>query len=251
MLIFLDESLRQHLKTKAEFGVLAGVAIPEDTFHSFQHDFYAIRRPYHDTVLKQDHEIKGSELLNKATLKRLACKGASGHWSLAEDLLGFARKRKIKVFGVVCFRPGMRSFICGEENWLDLTFRYLFERIDTYMKRDFSTRMAKLVFDNRDHRTHEKNAKAITNFFVRSTIGLGYDSILRVPFFAVSQGHNAGVQLADLITTVIALRFQGHREYTPLWRIIKDMIYHVPLGGQMQTSLKVMRSRPGLPWPRA
>jgi hypothetical protein len=61
------------------------------------------------------------------------------------------------------------------------------------MKREFPGRIAKLVFDNRDHRTNELNARAITNFFVGSSLGLGYDSILRVPMFAVSQGHNYGL----------------------------------------------------------
>ena len=138
--------------------------------------------------------------------------------------------------------------MCDDEVNLDVTYRYLFERIDSYMKREFAGRVAKLVFDNRDHRTHEKNARAITNFFVRSPIGLGYDSILRIPFFAVSQGHNYGLQLADLITTVIALFFQGRREFKPLWQIVKGMLYMAQVGGQKQSSLKVMRDRPGHAW---
>jgi hypothetical protein len=142
----------------------------------------------------------------------------------------------------------LTSFVCGDETDLDVTFRYLFERIDNYMKRDFPGRMAKLIFDNRDHKTHERNARAITNFFVRSTVGLGYDSILRIPMFAVSQGHNCGVQLADLVTTVIALCFQGRREFRPLWKIVQGMLNVVPVGGQQQTSLKVMRDRPRPPW---
>lgn len=248
MLVFLDESFRVNENTNRPFGVLSGVAIPEDVFHSFQHDFFLVRRPYHGTVLPEDAEIKGKELLNKATLKTIRLRGASAQWSLAQDILGFARARKIKVFGVVCFRPGLQSFVCGDDAMLDVTFRYLFERIDTYVKREFPGRVAKLVFDNRDHRTHEKNARAITNFFVRSATGLGYDSILRIPLFAVSQGHNYGLQLADLVTTVIALSFQGKRDFAPLWRIVKQMLYEVPVGGQIQTSLKVMRHQPGQPW---
>lgn len=248
MLIFLDESFRKNENTGRPFGVLAGVAIPEDTFHDFQRGFFFIRRPYHGKVLGDNDEIKGRELLNKATLKRIHMKGSSAHWSLAQDLLGFARSRKLKVFGVVCFRSRLNSFICGDESDLDVTFRYLFERIDNYMKRDFPARRAKLIFDNRDHRTHEKNARAITNFFVRSAVGLGYDSILRVPLFAVSQGHNYGIQLADLVTTVIALYFQGRREYRPLWRVVQQMLNIVPIGGQVQSSLKVMHDQPRSPW---
>ncbi len=241
MLVFLDESFRKHDRTGREFGVLAGVAIPEDAFHSFQRDFYHTRRPYHGIVLGEESEIKGKELLGKATLKAIEMKGNSAHWSLAQDLLGFARSRRIKVFGIVCFRPRLNSFVCCDETAMDVTFRYLFERIDRYMKNEFPTRIVKLVFDNRDHATNERNAKAITNFFVRSYIGAGYDSILRVPMFAVSQGNNYGLQLADLVTTVIALKFQGKREFDPLWRIVRQMLYTARVGGLIQNSLKVMR----------
>ncbi len=164
MLIFLDESFRTNTNTGTEFGVLSGVAIPEDIYHQFQLDFFYARKPYHGLVLKEDDEIHGKELLNKATLKRLRLKGSSYHWNLSEELLSFARSRKIRVFGVVCFRPSIKSFVCANESMLDVTFRYLFERIDTFMKREFPNRTAKLIFDNRDHTTHEANARAITIF---------------------------------------------------------------------------------------
>ena len=63
----------------------------------------------------------------------------------------------------------------------------------------------------------------------------------------VVQGHNYGLQLADLVTTVVALWFQGRREYRPLWEKVKQMFYSVQIGGQTQTSLKVMRDQPGQP----
>lgn len=246
MLLFVDETFRTHKKSNTRFGAMCGVAIPEDLFHSIQTDIFALRRPYHGKVLDENDEIHGQLLLNGTTFKMRERQGYSYHWNLAEELLLFARKRKLKVFGVVCFRSDLHSFVCGNDTNLDITFRYLFERIDLYMKRDFPGRFAKLIFDNRDHRTHEQNAKAITNFFVRSTVGLGYDSILRVPFFAVSQGHNYGLQLADLITTVIGLRFQGEPRIQRLWNIIHDMMVMQQVGSQMQSSLKVMREAPSV-----
>lgn len=244
MLVFLDESFRTHVPSGTPFGVLSGIAIPEDSFHLVQRDLYEVRRPYHGQVLSEDGEIHGSHLLNGMTFKIMQDRGFAYRWNLAEDILQFARNRKLKVFGVVCFRSNLKSFVCGDEKKLDTTYRYLFERIDLYMKREFPGRHAKLIFDNREHKTHEKNAKAITNFFVRSPIGLGYDSILRVPFFAVSQGHNYGLQLADLITTVIGLRFQGETRIQPLWKIVQDMLVVQQVGIQRQSSLKVMRALP-------
>jgi Protein of unknown function (DUF3800) len=241
MLVFLDETFRVNTRTGRKFGVLAGLAIPEDIFSSFQQGIYDLRRPYHGEVLKEDDEIKGNELLRATTFRVRQAKGYSHHWNLTEELLQYARFKRLKVFGVVCFRDGLTTFVCDDETRLDPTFRYLFERIDRYMKLDFPGVAAKLIFDNRLHRIHEANARAITNFFVRSQIGLGYDSIIRVPFFAVSQGHNYGLQIADLLATVIGLKFQGHPDIDPLWNIVKDMLHHAPVGGKAVSSLKVMR----------
>ena len=244
MLVFLDESFRTHKPSGKTFGVLSGIAIPEDNFHVIQRDMMDLRRPYHGTVLGEDDELHGSDLLRNFTFNQRERNGFSYHWNLVEDTLNFARSRKLKVFGVVCFWPDAQTFVCVNERRLDLTCRYLFERIDFYMKREFPGRFAKLVFDNREHKTHERNARAITNFFTRSTIGLGYDSIIRAPFFAVSQGHNYGIQLADLVTTVIGLRFQGERRIMPLWRLVQNLLVVQRIGLQEQSSLKVLRERP-------
>jgi hypothetical protein len=245
MLVFLDESFRTHKRTGIPFGVLSGVAIPEDVFHAFQFDVFGCRAPYHaQGILKPDDEMHGNLLLNQTTRRMRETKGFSYHWNLVEDVLHLARSRRLKVFGVVCFRSKLQSFVCDDQNKMDVTFRYLFERLDAYMKREFPGRVAKLVFDNRDHRTDEKNARAITNFFVRSQTGIGYDSILRVPFFAVSQGHNYGLQVADLITTVIGIRFQGAPWIQPLWNLVRGMLYKTTMGGQPVSSLKVMKDRP-------
>lgn len=244
MLVFLDESFRTHRRTSQRFGVLSGVAIPEDQFHRFQRDLFDVRRPYHDSVLREEHEIKGKELLGSATFRVIEKKGFSYHWNLAQEVLQYAWRQQFRVFGVVCFRPGLHTFVCGDEAKLDQTFRDLLDRIDLFMKRSFPGRFAKLIFDNRDNRTNEANARAITNFFVKSSIGTGYDSILRVPLFAASQGHNYGLQLADLVTTVIALRFQGERRVQSLWQIVHRMLDVRTVGSLRQSSLRVMRHGP-------
>lgn len=243
MLVFLDESFRTHVRRNVAFGVLAGVAIPEDLFPGLQRDIFNVRRPYHDIVLRETDELHGKQLLRQNTFRVRDEHGYSYHWNLAEEVVQFCRSRGFRVFGVVCFRSGLNTFICDDENKVAPTFRYLFERIDTYMKREFPGRYAKLIFDDRGHGTNAKNAKAITNFFVRSAIGIGYDSIVRVPFFAVSQGNNYGLQIADLITTVIALRFQGELRVGPIWRTVTDMLYRPMIGGTRASSLKVIREQ--------
>jgi hypothetical protein len=36
-------------------------------------------------------------------------------------------------------------------------------------------------------------------------------SIVRTPFFAISQAQNVGLQLADFVTTIVGLRFAGNK----------------------------------------
>jgi hypothetical protein len=75
-------------------------------------------------------------------------------------------------------------------------------------------------------------------------LGRGYDTILRTPFFAVSQAENVGLQLADVVTTVVAIRFEGDRRVQPLWRIFHDdTLYTYQLGSVRHTTLKVFRDR--------
>ncbi len=246
MLVFLDESFRTHHPTEQKFGVLSGVGIPEDIFASFQQDWFEICRPYHGVVLKDGDDVHGKLLLNSTTFRVRRMIAASAHWSLAEDLLLYSRRRGIRVFGVVCFRSEFQSVVCADETKRGLTFSYLFERIDVYMRDKFPRRFAKIVFDDRGHGTNWKNGRAATNFLMRSQIGASYDTILRTPLFGVSKAKNYGLQLADLVTTVIGLRFQGGEhaaDVEPLWRTVHGMLHVARVGERDQSSLKVMRSK--------
>jgi len=241
MLIFLDESFRKHNRTGQRFGELSGVAIPEDIFADAQVGMYNVRRPYHGIVLNEDDEIKGRYLLNSATLNNRAENRFSYKWNIAEEMIQYARRRRLVTFGIVCYWEQLHTFTCEDEHQIDLTYRYLFERIDVFMRERFPKRQAKLVFDDRGYQTNKKNARAITNFLSRHAIGRGYDTILRVPVTATSEGHNSGLQLADLITTVIGLRFQGEKRVQPLFRHVLAMLHRTSVGGQKLTGLKVMR----------
>lgn len=243
MLVFMDESFRTHKHSGAKFGVLGGVAIAEDAFGAFQRDWYFVCKLYFGQVLKPEDEVRGKELLSGTTLKHRGAGNHSPHWSLAEDLVNSAARQRFRVFAVVCFRDELHSFVNQDAVRLDDTFRFLFERIDGYMHEQFPTRFAKIIFDNRDHKTNERNALASTNFFLRSPVGLGYDRIIKTPFFGVSQANNAGLQLADLVTTVIAHRFQGSEAIAPLWNRVRGMVYHGRVGERSVQGLKLIRDK--------
>ena len=137
----------------------------------------------------------------------------------------------------------MQKFQCEDVRALDMTFRYLFERIDMFMKTKHPERMAKLVFDDRDYGINKQNAEAITNFFQRSSRGLSLDSILRTPFFAISQSQNIGLQLADFVTTVIGLRFSSHPQGQRYFQKLQACFFTYEFQGHRVSSLKVLRGK--------
>lgn len=174
---------------------------------------------------------------------RLAANGiSSSNLALGDDLLDYILSKRLPVFGCVCFEKRYQKFQVDDVTALDKTFRYLFERIDMWMKIHLPGEKALLVFDDRDYGINRKNAEAITNFLQRSSAGLALDSIVQTPFFAISQSQNVGLQLADLITTVVGLRFSSHKAVDPYFAKLKECIPHYESsGGRKVSCLKVLR----------
>ena len=216
MLVFFDETFRASLKhPNVTFGALCGVAIPESQLHKVASDVYQLKYKHFGPEFARDGEIKGKNLLKNYVFS-LAAKGVqSKNLELAKDLLAYMEAKGLKIFGCVCFEKGMQHFKCEDVASLDMTFRHVFERVDMYLKIKHPGRMAKIIFDDRDFGTNKQNATAITNFFLRSARGLSWDSIIKTPFFAISQSQNVGLQLADFATTVVGLRFMSHPQATP------------------------------------
>jgi hypothetical protein len=245
VLVFFDETFRTSLKQKdVTFGALCGVAIPESQLHKVSTDLYQLKYKHFGADYARDGEIKGKDLL-KNYVFRLAAKGIeSRNIALAKDLLAYIEAKGLKVFGCVCFEKGMQKFKCADVASLDMTFRHVFERVDMYLKIKHPGRLAKIIFDDRDFGTNRQNATAITNFFLRSAQGLSLDSIIKTPFFAISQSQNAGLQLADFVTTIVGLRFMSHPEATPYFEVLKRCRFsYQNHAGYWVNSLKVIRAR--------
>lgn len=243
MLFFFDESFRNSLHHEGvTLGALCGVAIPEHELARVTADVYQLKLKHFGMEFAKDHEIKGKEIL-KNWVFRLAAKGQpSVNLAFANDLLEYLVAKKIWVFGCVCFEQEVQQFQCEDMTALDMTFRYLFERVDMFMKIKHHKSMAKLVFDDRDYSINRKNSEAITNFFQRSAVGLSLDSIVKTPFFAISQSQNIGLQLADFVTTIIGLRFSGNPQINPHFTLLKKSIFTYDNEEGIRIScLKVMR----------
>jgi len=99
----------------------------------------------------------------------------------------------------------MQKFRCEDMSAMDVSFRYLFERIDMFMKIEHPNQLAKLAFDDRDYPIKQTYSPPSTTFFHRSSAGLSLELIIPTPFFAISQAHTVGLQLADLVPSHIGL----------------------------------------------
>lgn len=237
MLIFFDETFRKH-RSGTEFGALCGIAIPEDMLGKVIVDVYHMKHGSMGEKFAREREIKGVKLLKNKNLARFQANTGSPEVNLVIDLLRYIARQRFVTFGVVCFRAEFRTFRCADPLILDLPYRALFERIDGYMKNEYPDRRAKIVFDDVDYASNAARATSITNFFNRTAIGRGYDQIIRTPFFSVSQAQNVGLELADLVTTVYGMRFQGERRIKPMFRELKRTIYRYRLGKRMVSSLR-------------
>lgn len=243
MLIFFDESFRESLEyDNRSLGALCGVGIPEKQLSRVANDVYQLKLKHMGADFARDEEIKGKDLF-KNYVFNLRAKGiTSRNLALGSDLLDYIHGKRLPVFGCICFEKGFQKFQVDNVTALDKTFYFLFERIDMWMKINHPNDKALLVFDDRDYGINQKNAEAITNFLQRSSAGLAMDSILQTPFFAISQSQNVGLQLADLVTTIIGLRFASHRPIEPYFTKLRQCIpYYQTSEGHKTSCLKVLR----------
>lgn len=242
MLIFFDETFRKFLRQPSiSLGALCGIGIPENELSRVAYDIYQLKLKHMDVEFARNQEIKGKELL-KNYIFRLAANGIqSRNLALADDLIEYIVSKNLPVFGCVCFEKRLQRFQVADVKSLDKTFCYLFERIDNFMKLHRPDDMANIVFDDRDYGINQKNSEAITNFFQRSARGLAMDSIVKTPFFAISQSQNVGLQLADFVTTVIGLRFSAHEQIKPYFAEMRQAIPSYPDNDRLISCLKVMR----------
>ena len=242
MLFFFDESFRESLAHPGvSLGALCGVGVSEAQLRRVGDDIYELKHKHFDLEFARSSEIKGKELF-KNYVFALQKKGmGSKNLALGLALVDYIYTRHLPVFGCVCFEKGIQQFRVDDVTALDKTFRYLFERIDTWMKMHRPNEKALIVFDDRGYGINRKNAEAITNFFQRSNQGAAMDSIVQTPLFAISQAQNVGLQLADVVTTIISLRFCSHVDIKPVFTSLKRSIpTFEQKGGARVSALKVL-----------
>lgn len=227
MLIFLDETFRTRKTGEQEFpmGALCGLGIPEAAQRQVARDVFLLKRKHLGEEVARDRELKGKVLLKRRAFDLRERTGASPYLALVADLVRYIIRKKLPVFGTVCFDARNKEFKCTDVTALDRTFSHLFERIDMCMRIRNDHEMGILVFDDRDLGTNERNSTAITNFFLRSAQGRKLDRILDTPLFGISQAQNVGLQLADLVTTILGMRFEEHPNGKEFFDLLEPAIF--------------------------
>lgn len=231
MLIFLDETFRCRVDSEGKeipFGALCGVGIAIASYTKIANAIFKLKLETMGREYAEDKEIKGKKLLNNRTFRLLAEKPDTPQINIqfVKKIIAVLERNKLPVFGCVCYDQNFRAFTCENDTMLDNTFKSLCERINMYMKREHQDKKAIIIFDNRDTGTDERNARAVTNYLVRSQRGHSMrSSILEVPMFAISQANNIGLQLADLVTTIIGIYASGEPGISQIYNLLHRRFY--------------------------
>ena len=79
------------------------------------------------------------------------------------------------------------------------------------MKENHPGLKAKLIFDDRGIQVNKAISKSVSNFFHKSQAGQVFDSIIKIPLFAIST-ESVGIQLTDMIAYILGARFTGNKQ---------------------------------------
>lgn len=209
MLFFVDESWQPMPDGKHKAGVLAALQIKSHDFNLFSQDIYKIKGQSLG-FSAANRELKGNQLLRKYVFDLEKDGVKSNELNLVRDIFDYIKTKGSTLFGSIVFDETEADLACANANELERPFFYLFERIDLFMKENHPGLMAKIVFDDRGVQNNQKISASVSNFFHKCSAGLGFDNIIKVPFFAIST-ENIGIQIADIVAYILCASFTTRR----------------------------------------
>lgn len=223
MLFFLDESWQLTKNDKYKVGILAAVQIKSHDYNECSKQFYILKSKYLGAAAG-NKEIKGNGIFRNY-LFDLEAKGIASHeLNLARDAFAYVKTLGVACFASVVFAQKEVDLACADATQLERPFFFLFERINLFMKENHPGLKAKLIFDDRGIQVNKAISKSVSNFFHKSQAGQVFDSIVKVPLFAIST-ESVGIQLADMIAYILGARFTGNIEKFEFFRKVKELEY--------------------------
>ncbi|MBF0565505.1 MAG: DUF3800 domain-containing protein [Nitrospirae bacterium] len=183
MLFFIDESWQSTLDNQYKVGVLSAIQINSCDFNECSQKIFKLKSTY---LGFNSGEINGKELF-KNYLFNLELKGIkSKGLDLARDIFDYMETLGTRYFASIVFSKREIDLACEDANQLERPYFFLFERIDLFMKENYPNLMAKPIFDDRGVQHNVKTSKSVSNFFHKCKAGQRFDTIIKVPFFAIS-----------------------------------------------------------------
>ena len=221
MLFYIDESWQTTKDVKHKVGILAAVQIKSHDFNACSQQIYTLKRQ-HLGVAAGDKEIKGNGIFRNYVFD-LESKGViSRELNLARDVFLYMKTIDVRCFASVVFAEREVDLACANVNQLERPFFFLFERIDLFMKENHPGLMAKLIFYYRGVQMNGVISKSVSNFFHKNHMGKTFDSIIKVPFFALSS-ECVGIQMCDMIAYILGARFTGHTRKMEFFKKAKEL----------------------------
>jgi len=221
MLFFIDESWQTTFDKRFKIGVLSAIHLKSHDFNMCSSDIFNLKLK-HLGYGSVNTELKGNELLKNYFFKLEKRGIRSNALNLVRDLLDYIHGCRIQFFASVVMSQQEIDLACGNANQLERPFFFLFERIDLFMKENYPGLMAKLIFDDRGVQSNERISKSVSNFFHKSKTGQAFDTIIKVPFFAISS-ENIGIQMADIGAYIVGARFTGDKRRIEFFKKIKEL----------------------------
>ena len=223
MLFFLDESWQTTDDGKYKLGILAAVQIKSHDYNECSKQLYCLKAK-HLGVPAGNKEIKGNGIFRNY-LFELEAKGiVSRELNLAREIFVYTKTLGVVCFASVVFAQKEIDLACANAVQLERPFFFLFERINLFMKENHPGLKAKLIFDDRGIQVNRAISKSVSNFFHKSHAGQTFDSIIKVPLFAIST-ESVGIQLADMVAYILGARFTGDKQKLEFFRKAKEIEY--------------------------
>lgn len=221
VLFFIDESWQSTRNKKYKVGVLSAIQIKSHDFNECSNQIFFFKMK-HLGYSGRDKELKGKELLSNLQFDLESDGIHSKNLGLVREILKYMTSRGSQFFASVVTSKEDIDLACAKPDQLERPFFFLFERIDLFMKENYPGFIAKLIFDDRGIRFNENISKSVSNFFHKSRTGQSFDTIMKVPFFAISS-ENVGIQVADIGAYILGARFTGNRKKYEFFQMIKNM----------------------------
>ncbi|MDD5008944.1 MAG: DUF3800 domain-containing protein [Syntrophorhabdaceae bacterium] len=220
MLFFIDESWQTTSDGKLKIGVLSALQMKSHDFNECSLELFKLKTT-HLGHAAANKEIKGMHSLRNYLFRLEASGIKSNELNLIRSVFAYIKTKGVTLFGSIVLEESEVDLSCADVNELERPFFFLFERIDEFMKENHPGLMAKIIFDDRGAQANKRISASVSNFFHKCSAGKRCDTIIKVPFFAIST-ENVGLQIADIVAYILGCSFTARKsEIIEFYRLVK------------------------------